>query len=368
MSEINPTMPRTPVDILSGIDKQVKELSGGNAEKAKEVYKQVAELLSGENIKVVRSGSSGVDGNTDNKTSGATGTPVLDNPDDIQAMEADLAKLIAFLQLDNEERQTEMAKDRIEMQKANLDTEHENRMKEINDSIKKMEDAEKAAMATRIFGWIGAILAVAAAAVLTVVTGGAAAAFAIAGAAIAVTSLILNETGAMEKITEKLADHLQQEYGMSANEAKLAASLIINLSIMAVSLVCSVGGMAAGFASMASAASNAASAGANAVRTVSQAAKTAQSIITVVNTGVGAGALAAGGLSTYFTKESEDAQADVTELQKFLTTLQQRLDESEEELQALLQMIEAALGQIAEIIGSATDTSKEIAEKIGEMA
>ena len=80
------------------------------------------------------------------------------------------------------------------------------------------------------------------------------------------------------------------------------------------------------------------------------------------------GALAAGGANTYFTHRSENAKADVTELEKFITMLQQRLDESQEELQILLQQIEAGIGKIAELISSATDTSDEIAQKLGQMA
>ena len=359
-TSMSPTT-RTSADIIRDIDSKMQALSGGNAEKAKEIYKQVAEILSGESVRVARGGTTGVDGNADTKTSGATNVPVLDNPDDAKAKEADLAKLIAFLQLDNEERQTEMAKSRIEMQKATLDTEHKGRMKEIDESIKKMKDAEKSALVNRIFGWIGAVLAIAAAAVLTVVTGGLAAGFAIAGAAIAVTSLVLNETGAMDKIIEKLAEHLQEEYGMSKSEAQLAASLIVNLSIMAVSLGCSIGGMVSGF-----------TAAANGIMKLSESAlsvaRSVQTGITIANTAVSAGALAAGGVNTALTKRSEDAKADLMELEKFITMLQQQLDESEEELQQLLQMIESALGKVAELIGSSTDTSREIAEKIGEMA
>ena len=152
--------------------------------KAKDIQSKALEVLAGTNVKVTRSDDTSAGGIGEKKTFGATNIPVLDNPDDVKAKEADLAKLIAYLQLDNQDRQTEMAKDRIDMQKAGLDTEQKDRMKQIDESIKKMEKAERAAKLSRIFGWIGAILAVAAAAVLTVVTGGLAAGFAIAGAAL----------------------------------------------------------------------------------------------------------------------------------------------------------------------------------------
>ena len=184
----------------------LSKMSGNDAAKMKEVTSKAMEVLAGANLKVSKSDTAGTDGVAEKKTNGATSTPVLDNPDDAKAKEADLTKLISYLQLDNEERQTEMAKARIDMQKAGLDTEHDDRMRQIDDSIKKMKDAERASKISRIFGWIGAVLAVAAAAVLTVVTGGLAAGFAIAGAALAVTALTLNETGAMEKMVNALAD------------------------------------------------------------------------------------------------------------------------------------------------------------------
>ena len=335
---------------------QMTKLSGDST-KAKEVISRAMEVLAGANVTVTRSDNASVTGTGERKTAGATNVPVLDNPADPAQMEANLSKLIAYLQLDNEERQTEMAKDRIEMQKGSLDVEHESRLKEIDDTIQKMKDAEKAATVSRIFGWIGAILSVVAAVVLTVVTGGVAAGFAIAGAVLAVGSLVMNETGAMDTLTEKLAKHLQESYGMSKNDAQLAASL-----------ACSVGGMVTGFSSAATAAAKAADTAAKVSNTVSQTARSVQNAITVTNTAVSAGALLSGGLNTYYTKRSEDAKADVTELEKFITALQQRLDESEEELQKILEMIQSNIGQIAGMLSSATDTSSEIARNLGAMA
>ena len=350
----------------------------GDSTNAKAVISKAMEVLAGANLNVTKADATGAAGTAERKTAGATNVPVLDDPADSKQLEADLAKLIAYLQLDNEERQTQMAKDRIDLNKAGLDNEHEGRLKQIDDSIQKMKDAEKAATISRVFGWIGAILSVVAAAVLTVVTGGAAAGFAIAGAALAVGSLVLNETGAMEKMVNALADHLKDAYGMSSNDAKLAASLIINLTIMAAQLGCSIGSMVSGFAAAGKAAADAAAVGANVAAqtakatTISasamQTAKTIQSVVTVANTAVSAASLASGGVSTYMAHRSEDAKADTTELEKFMTMLQQRLEESQEELQMILQQIEAGVGKIAELITSATDTSDQIARNIGAMA
>ena len=339
---------------------QAARLSGDST-KAKEIVSKALEILAGANVKVTRSDDTSASGAGERKTTGATNVPSLDNPGDAKQLQANLEKLVAYLQLDNEERQTQMAKDRIEIQKDNLETEHKDRMKELEKSFKKMDDAEKARMASRVFGWLGAIMAVVAAVVVTVVTGGLAAGFAIAGAALAVTALVMNETGAMESLTNKLSEHLQEKYGMSKSQAQLAASLIINISIMVAQLGCAIG-------SAASAAASAAKAAADAATTVSTTATKIQSVVTIANTAVSAGGLASGGVNSFFTYRSDDAKADVMELQKFITMLQQRLDESEEELQLIVEQIQSAIGKIADLISSATDQSAEIANNIGQMA
>ena len=346
--------------IQSSAFEQAAKLSGDST-KAKEIVSKALEILAGANVKVTRSDDTSASGAGERKTTGATNVPSLDNPGDAKQLQANLEKLVAYLQLDNEERQTQMAKDRIEIQKDNLETEHKGRMKELEKSFKKMDDAEKARMASRIFGWLGAIMAVVAAVVVTVVTGGLAAGFAIAGAALAVTALVMNETGAMESLTNKLSEHLQEKYGMSKSQAQLAASLIINISIMVAQLGCAIG-------SAASAAASAAKAAADAATTVSTTATKIQSVVTIANTAVSAGGLASGGVNSFFTYRSDDAKADVMELQKFITMLQQRLDESEEELQLIVEQIQSAIGKIADLISSATDQSAEIANNIGQMA
>ncbi len=322
--------------------------------KAKQAVQDVSAIISGLGVKVtiplVRNDGTGT-------PPGPTNIPALDNPADLKQVEANLEKLLAYLQLDNDERQAQMAKDRIETNKESLSAEHKTRGEKIKESIKKMEEANKANKAARIFSWIGAALAVLAAVVTTVVTGGAAAAFAIAGAVIAVTSLTLSETGAMDKMIEGLAKALQST-GLSKNDAKLAASLIINLTIMAASLGCSIGGMATGMTQIAKAAAETISAVAKAIHTASS----------IANTAVGIGGLAAGIATTVTGYNSALAEADVTELGKIIAELQRRLEESQEELEAILQAIQNCMSQIAEILSSATDTQSEIASKIGQMA
>ena len=346
----------------------LSKMGGGDSTELKEVVGKAMEVLAGANLNVTKADSTGSAGAAEKKTTGGTNVPALDNPADSRQVALNLEKLVSYLQLDNQERQTEMAKDRINMQKDTLDAEHKDRMGQIDKSIKKMKDAESASTWSRAFSWIGAIVAVVAAAVLTVVTGGLAAGFAIAGAALAVTSLVLNETGAMDKMVNALADHMKSAHGMSKSNAKLAASLICNLTICALSLGCGIGSMVAGAASIASTAANVANTAQKAALISESTAKTIQTVVTIANTGVTAGSLLTAGISVYYNKRSDDAKADTTEMEKFITQLQQRLEESEEELQQLLEQIESGLSSIGQMIGSSTDTSDEIARNLGTMA
>ena len=351
--------------MLQGATLEQATKLAGDATKTKEIVGKAMEILAGVNVRVTRSDDTSVTGAGEKKTTGATNVPSLDNPGDVKQLEANLEKLLAYLQLDNDERQTQMAKERIEMQKDNLESEHKGRLEELKKSFKKMDEAEAARKASRIFGWLGAIMAVITAVVVTAITGGAAAGFAIAGAAIAVSSLIMNETGAMEAITKKLAEALQEKFGLSKSQAQLAASLIINIAIMLAQLGCSIGAAVTAASSAAKAAADVAT---QTTKVVSESAKLVQNITTVANTLVSTGGLASGAVNSVFTFKSDDAKADLMELEKLIQMLQQRLDESEEELQQIVQQIQNAIGNIAELISSATDQSSEIARNIGQMA
>lgn len=352
---INQQAPQRPVYV----DQAANLAKGaGLTNSATQAAKEIAALLGGKGVSIsafntVRTGSAG-------ETTGATGIPQLDNPADEKALQANLEKLIAYLQLDNEERQAEMAKERIEVQKQTLSNEHSERLNKINESLEKMDEAAKARTASRIFGWLGAIVAVIAAVVTTVVTGGAAAGFAIAGAALAVAALVSSETGLTDKIIEGLAKELEKA-GLSKQAAQIVAALAFNIAIIAASAGLSVGGLVAG-------AANAAKAAAAAGQTISATVKAVQSAVTVASTAIGLGGLGSTIGSTVTNYKSQMSNAEVTELEKIMQELQRRLEESEEELKAILEAIQNSTGQIVKLLASETDTQSEIASKIGQMA
>lgn len=342
----------TPKSVPNTINESAGLAKGlGLSDKAMQTVKEVVSLLGGRNVSVntAERANSAETG----KPVGATGVPSLDNPADIKQLEANLEKLISYLQMDNEERQAQMAKDRIEIQKDTLDAERKNRSKEIDKSLKEMDKAAKSRKASKAFGWLMTALAVVAAVVACVATGGLAVGPVI-GAAIAIGCQVLSETGVMDKITEKLAKGLES-LGLSKQASQILAQVLITVAIMAASL-------GAGFAG------GGASAVAKAVEGATKTIEQVRAAIAIATGIVGVGATLTGGVAAYQGYKAGMAEADVKETEKFIVALRQRLDESEEELEQILQQIQNAISQVAAMISSATDTSDAIAQNIGAMA
>lgn len=322
---------------------QIQQQLAGNTTKANEITKSAVELLVGTNIRLTRNDDI-IAGLTGKKTDGATNVPSLDNPGDLKQVEANLEKLIAFLKMDNDERQAEMAKGRIETNKATFESEHASRKEKIQETINKMEEAERTRKAQKAFGWLMAALAVVVAVVACVATGGAAVG-PIVGAVIAVGCQVLSETGVMEKMTDGLAKALESA-GLSKEAAKIVAQVAISVAILAASL-------GAGFS------------GASAI---AEASKTIANLVRVATTVVGLASLGTSVAGVVQNYEAGTSQADLSETEKFIAMLKQRLEESEEELKKIIDAIQNAIAQVAQLIESSTDTSSAIANQIGQMA
>ena len=346
----NPSPRTTPnVDLASSLAKGL-----GLSEKATQAVKEVAALLGSRSVNV--SAPAGVRSEAGTPV-GATGAPVLDNPDDEKAKEADLEKLIAYLQLENSKEQAQSAKARIESMKGELELEHKDRKEKMDKSLKDMDEAAAARKRSSFFGWLMTGLAILGAVVACVATGGLAVG-AVIGAGIALTAQILNETGVMDKIVDGLSKGLQK-LGMSKMAADIVAQVAITLLIVAAS--CGAG--AAGGASIGF--SRAAGAIMQALKHAAEVIKPALAIATGVMGGV---STLSGGVGSYQNYKAGMSQAELTETEKFMAIMQQRLDEAQEELEAILEMIQDLIGQIAQLLSSQTDTANEIAMQMGQMA
>ncbi len=313
----------------STIDQTANFAKGlGLSDKATETIKDIAALLGGRNVSV--NTNQRADGAETGRPTGSTGVPALDNPADIKQLEQNLEKLLSYIQMDNEERQTAAAESR---------------------------------KASKIFGWLMTALAVVAAVVACVATGGLAVGPVI-GAAIAIGCQVLNETGVMDKIVEKLAKGLEG-MGLSKQASQILAQVLITVAIMAASLGA---GLAGGGAS---AVSSVAKGVADTVKGVKVTVETMEKIraaVALTMTIVGIGSGVASGVGAYDAFKAGMSQADVSETEKYITALKQRLDECEEELNQILQMLQQAISQVAEMLSSATDTQTAIANNMGAMA
>ena len=339
---------------------QGKEIAKGLGldAKSQELVKEVVSLLGSRNVNVTAPNRTST--SETGKPTGATSIPTLDNPDDAKAKEVDLEKLIAYLQLESDKQQAETAKQRIETTKSSLEAEHANRKEKINKSLSDMDSAAAAKKRSKIFGWLMTALAVVVAVVACVATGGLAVG-AVIGAGVALTAQVLNETGVMEKAIKGLAEALQNA-GMSKAAAQIAAQIAITLAILAVSLGAGAVGGAA------TAATTTADTVAKTVTSAQEIATTVKNCLSATSMVLGLVTIADSGAGAYLNYKSGISQSELSETEKYMAIIQQRMEENEEELQEILEMIQNCLSNISEIISSETEANEEIASNIGQMA
>ena len=333
----------------------------GLTEDAQVMAKEIAGLLASQpNVRVQNSASPTLAGEV-GSAKGPTGAPALDSPDDAKQQEVNLEKLISYLQLETDKHQAELAKDRIELQKSTMEQRHADQMALINESLEQMDKAAKSNLATKIFGWMMAAAAVALAVVACVATGGLAAG-PVVGAAVAIGMCVANELGAMDKLTEKIADALK-DAGMKSEAAKILASVITAVVMIAASVA------AAGGAGAIQSVVKGATKGATvAVTAAMTSAKTVQSGVQIGAGVLGAATTVSAGVAGVMNYKSGMLQSETTEMEKFLAVMQQQLEESQEELEWILSQIQDVYTDISAIINSSIDTENEIAAKIGQMA
>ena len=338
-------------------DAQVAEMAqnaGVDAQKILEAAQVIASLLGGANVQV--SQTNGVEGRTG--ANPTTSAPELDEADLEKAGKADLEAVVAYLQMKMDEEMAKVQGERLESLKGQLQSAHDTQMEKIENSIKEAQKQEKAAKAQKAFGWLSAIVAVVVAVVVTVTTGGLAAGFAIAGAALAVSSAVMNETGATKAICKAISNSLQEHQGLSKTKADAAAQGIFAACELVLGLACGIGG---GVAS----ARMAAKAAADGAKLLSAAAKAAKIVISVSTGVIQAGGLATAAASTAIGYQAGKAQADATENQAYLTKIQKMLEECEEDLEAILDQLMSAGADMLALLESQTDTANKITQEIG---
>jgi len=286
-----------------------------------------------------------------------TEIPEIDEaePGSLEAIMNDLEALIALLQADQDEKTIEATKKRIESLKGQLEANHKNTMAKINESIDKMKEQEKSSLANKILGWIGVGIALLTAAVLCATGAGAPAAFAVVGAAIGLVTQIMNETGAMEKLTKALSEHLQKTYGMSKLDADAWAQgiiagvqIVISLALLALSFGTNTGSSATAL-----------------IKLSEEAAKALKVGTTVANGALTVASLASSAASTAINYQASMKQAAVTEMQAFLKELQTLLEEENDDMKQLLEKLQNSFAAVLELLDSKQATLNLISDNIG---
>ena len=301
---ISERAPQRPVYVNQVAD-MAKAL--GLTEDTQVLAKEIAGLLASQpNVRIQNAASSSLPGEV-GVAKGPTGVPALDNPDDAKQKEVNLEKLISYLQLETDKHQAELAKERIELQKSSMDQRHSEQMALINESLEQMDKAAKSNLATKILGWMMAAVAVAIAVAACVATGGVAVG-AVVGAAVAIGMCVANELGAMDALTEKIAEGLK-DAGMKSEAAKILASVITAVAMIAVSL---------GSAGIGGAIQGAVKGATTAVTAAMTTAKSIQSGIQVGASVLGVGTTVAAGVSGVMNYKSGMLQSETTEMEKFI--------------------------------------------------
>ena len=355
---ISERAPQRPVYVNQVAD-MAKAL--GLTEDAQVMAKEIAGLLASQpNVRVQNSASPTLAGEV-GSAKGPTGAPALDSPDDAKQKEVTLEKLISYLQLETDKHQAELAKDRIELQKSTMEQRHADQMAKINESLEQMDKAAKWNLFTKVLGWMMAAVSVALAVTACIATGGLALG-PVVGAGVAIGMCVANELGAMDKLTEKIADALKDS-GMKSEAAKILASVITAVAMIAITA-----GLAGGAGAIQGAKGTMAGVVKGTMDVVNHTAKGVQSGIQIGAGVLGVGTTVAAGVSGVMNYKSGMLQSETTEMEKFLAVMQQQLEESQEELERILSQIQDVYTDISAIINSSIDTENEIAAKIGQMA
>ncbi len=334
---------------------QDPKLAGDAAAQA-EAISQVAPLLGEAGNVRISLQVYGVD--TNGRAIGSVSAPELDEADVALAALADLEATLAYLKMEVDEKQVEAQAKRLDSLKGQLKAAHDYQMGKVNESIEKAREQEKAAKAQRALSWIGAIISVVAAVVLTLTTGGLAAGFAIAGAVLAVSSAFMNQFGGDRALLKAMSESIREDFGCNKRTADAVAQGIYGTVQLVLGLACSFGGLAAGGSAAAQAAANVARTGVS----LSHAAKIGQTVCNVTMFVANATTSAA---STALGYQASIKQAETTEAQAILNKLQKFLEESQDDMQEILEQIMNTGVAVLELLESKTDTLNKITAEIG---
>ncbi len=353
---------------IYGGDQQMPTVPGNLS--SKEVNAALMDMV---NI-VVRSQQTGGVGKNDG--TGGTREVEIDGWDP-EAVEADLAKLVAYLLLTSDEEQAKIAQERLKAQLDKMDSEQQKVLNKIVESIEETKRQIEAQKKSGILGWIMAALSVIAAAVTIAVTLGAATPLAVAGcvlactsAALSLTTQALSASGVMEKHCESRAEEMMKDDPtLTKSEAMKKAQKEWNLGFTIASAVLAVASLGVGIASMTSLAKVGLETAKKTVEALSKPmAQLALKISSLLIQGSQMGLSITQTVNSFnlaeLAKNAAETEAEIAELQAFLDLIKQACEEEEETLQNLLAQIADVFKFLEECVGEEAAAAEDIIANI----
>lgn len=294
--------------------------------------------------------------------------PVLELPKDIGDWSSIMA-MVAEIRAKMGQTQEKLSVEDVEIQKDLVSAANKKEAEQLKEILGKLEKSAKSGIWSKIFKWIGSVAAAVGATALAIVSGGAA----IPAAAVALLSLtmvILEETGAMEKIVDFLAEH--------------PAVLWATLTILGGSLGFLAGGALFGVMKGGALDEDGAK---NAVQIALAAGMLVASLATVMVGGggnvanlasklavygsriLGGVSQAAGGVTgffqTYYNYEASKVKADVEENKAWLAKLQHMLSEEMDRLQQIIEQLNAGVSDASDLLGDIANSNRSIIANMG---
>ncbi|CAM2065473.1 Type III secretion system translocon subunit SctE [Sulfidibacter corallicola] len=273
--------------------------------------------------------------------------PVLEVPNtDLKSADEMALALLELKSAINEAMQA-FSKEDIKNNMVKNKSAHKERLGKLQEAIDKMKEAQKSSKIGKIFGWIAAAATLVAAVAATILTGGAAAPL-LAAAALNMTVMILQETGAMDKIVEFMAKGIQELGGLvgldiSEEDAKMAAQIIVMAAVLAANIAAMV-----------------MSGGATASTTISMMTKQIATIVQIGAEVASAASMVAQGsaqiASSVQTNDAMQAQGDAKDFQKLMAKLQAMMEEEMERLRELIENMQNNVSVIMQIMGSSSQS------------
>ena len=248
---------------------------------------------------------------------------------------------------------SEVEKQIVNDRQNRLEDQHQKNIEKAKKIQEQLDKAEKKGLVGKILGWIGAAITLVAATIATVVTAGATAPL-LAMAVVGVGMMVMQETGAMDKVmeglTEGFADMLV-EMGVDADKAQEIGGYMAAAAVAVVIIAANIG------ATIASGGSNLGSV----AQSVLQIIRIVQNVAEAATLATQGGVDIAAGIDT---KNALEAQAEKQEIHSTITKLTEAQNMSINDLKRIAEYLKKLDESIAKILAEIAAGQEKIIQNM----